>query len=346
MKENRDLGPLMLDLRATQLDEVEASMLDHPGAGGVVLFGRNFSSVDQLVALVSQIRAVRPELLITVDQEGGRVQRFRAGFTRIPPLQAMGRLYQQSADDGIRLAEACGWIMAAELRAIDIDMSFAPVLDMDDNFSQVIGDRSFGPSPQTVIALGRAFIAGMRDAGMPATAKHFPGHGAVRADSHFEVAVDGRSYNEIEMSDMKPFVSLKAEYQSIMPAHVIFEKVDPSPVGYSRYWLQSVVREQLGFDGVIFSDDLSMQAAATAGDYRLRAQSALSAGCDAILVCNQPDEARTVLDFLDEQGLCDSPRLSALKSTIRGGMPTEVLQSSVRWQDARRQIAAIDREQP
>lgn len=344
MNSNRDLGPLMLDLGGTCLTEEEAAVLTHPGVGGVILFSRNYTSIEQLIALVEEIRAVRPDLLVAVDQEGGRVQRFRDGFTRIPPMQAIGRRYQDNADDGVILAETCGWMMAAELLAGGIDLSFAPVLDMDDNFSQVIGDRSFGRSSQAVTALARAFIGGMRAAGMPATAKHFPGHGAVRADSHHEIAVDHRSQAQIEASDMQPFVSLKTEYQAIMPAHVIYEKVDPNPVGYSEYWLQSVIRGQLGFDGVIFSDDLSMRAAAAAGGYRQRAQSALRAGCDAILVCNQPREALDVLDFLADEGCCRAPRLGALKQACADGVSFESLRNSGRWHDARHRIDSIVRQ--
>lgn len=346
VKVKSELGPLMLDLRGTRLEADEASMLEHPCVGGIILFSRNYSSVEQLVALVGQIRAVRPGLLIAVDQEGGRVQRFRSGFTRIPPMQTIGQLFQQSADAGIRLAEACGWVMAAELRAVDIDMSFAPVLDMDDNFSQVIGDRSFGRSAHVVVELARAFIRGMRDAGMPATAKHFPGHGAVRADSHHEVAIDSRSYNEIERTDMQPFTSLKTDYQSIMPAHVIYDQVDANPVGFSPYWLQTIVRGEIGFNGVIFSDDLSMRAAAAAGGYRQRAQSALSAGCDAVLVCNQPDEARDVLDFLAGEGRTQASRLSALKQSIPEGGTPEALRSAARWHDSRNLIADAARRDP
>lgn len=334
----------MLDLGGTYLTEEEAVTLAHPGVGGVILFSRNYSAVEQLTSLVEQIRSVRPGLLIAVDQEGGRVQRFRDGFTRIPPMQTIGRCYHDNPDEGLRLAQACGWIMAAELRAVGIDISFAPVLDMDDNFSQVIGDRSFGRSSQVVTELARAFIGGMRTAGMPATAKHFPGHGAVRADSHHEIAVDHRSQAEIEISDMQPFVSLSAEYQAIMPAHVIYDKVDPNPVGYSEYWLQSVVRGQLGFDGVIFSDDLSMRAAAAAGGFRRRARSALSAGCDAILVCNQPQQAQDVLEFLADEGACRAPRLEALKQSIRDGPAHLALRNSQRWHDTRRLVDSAREE--
>ncbi len=311
---SNELGPVVLDIKGLTLENAEADVLLNPVVGGLILFARNYQNIEQLAALTSGVRALRPDMVIAVDQEGGRVQRFREGFTRIPPMQALGRLCQQQPEEGRQLAQDCGWLMAAELRSLDIDISFAPVLDLDDQFSQVIGDRSFSPNPEIVIDAARAFIAGMREAGMAATGKHFPGHGSVRADSHLELPVDNRRLDDVKKLDLLPFRALAKELDGMMPAHVLFPSVDSQPVGFSSYWLRQVLRSDLGFDGVIFSDDLSMAGAASAGGYVERAKQAMGAGCDAVLICNNPREACRVVSHLEGAKQPQSLRLARMRS--------------------------------
>jgi beta-N-acetylhexosaminidase len=289
---------LMLDLEGLQVSDVEKDLLSHPGTGGLILFTRNYQDRQQLAELVRQIRAVRPEILIAVDQEGGRVQRFRDGFVRLPPMAALGRRYDQTPQLAMAEASLVGELMASELTELDIDLSFAPVLDLDYGTSTVIGDRSFHGDADAMIALAGAFIDGMSAAGMAATGKHFPGHGHVVADSHLELPVDPRPLAEIEAADLRPFVALAQKLDGIMPAHVIYSAVENQTAGFSRYWLQTRLREQMGFRGVIFSDDLSMAGAHGVGGYAERARAALAAGCDMVLACNNRTGAEEVLDFL------------------------------------------------
>ncbi len=287
----------MLDVAGFELSVEEKDILRHPHVGGVILFTRNFALPDQVAALVAAIRVLRTDtLLIAVDHEGGRVQRFREGFSALPAAAAYGTLYNQDATAGLRLAEAGGYLMARELRAIDVDISFAPVLDLGRGISRVIGDRAFHRDPQAVSALAGAYITGMRRAGMAATAKHFPGHGAVEADSHVAIPVDDRDLETIRAEDMVPFMRLHGEFAAVMPAHVSFPRVDSRPAGFSRVWLQDILRGQIGFKGVIFSDDLSMEGASVAGGVVERTEAALDAGCDMALVCNNPAGAIQVLD--------------------------------------------------
>lgn len=292
---------LMLDLQSTQLSSHEQTVLTHPQVGGVILFSRNYADKSQLADLVQAVRQIRPELLIAVDHEGGRVQRFREGFTVLPPMASLARLWQRDQTLARQWAQDLGWLMASELVALDIDLSFAPVLDLDWQRSQIIGDRAFGQHWQQVSDLTHWFMQGMHQAGMAATGKHFPGHGWVQADSHVDIPVDERAFAQINAADMQPFQHLiKHGLDAIMPAHVIYSAVDPQPAGFSRLWLMQVLRGQLGFDGVIFSDDLSMQGASVAGDYPARAKAALAAGCDMLLVCNAPTAAVDVLTFLED----------------------------------------------
>jgi beta-N-acetylhexosaminidase len=298
------MGPVMLDIEGTELSRADREWLQHPLVGGVILFSRNFLSRAQVTELCFAIREARQgRILIAVDQEGGRVQRFRNGFTRIPSMGILGECFDNSPDEGIQLAEACGWVMAAELLAVGIDLSFAPVLDLNKNRNEVIGDRAFHRDPEKVVLLAEALIHGMHKAGMAATGKHFPGHGTVTADSHLAMPVDERELTEIMADDMQPFAALCSELDAIMPAHIRFPAVDDHAVGFSEYWLQSILRTQLQFRGVIFSDDLNMDGAGVAGDYPARASAALHAGCDMILICNNRPAALDILNFLDKQSI-------------------------------------------
>ncbi len=294
------LGPVMLDVVGKELTAEDIKRLQNPLVGGVILFSRNFESPAQLKALTASIHAVRqPPLLISVDHEGGRVQRFKDGFTKIPPMREFGKVWDDNPKKAKELAEDAGWILAAELRAHGVDFSFTPVLDMDYGESQVIGNRAFHAKAQAIHELAYALMQGLRRGGMPAVGKHFPGHGYVVADSHVAIPVDEREFDEIAQNDMQPFRQMIDDgIQAIMPAHVIYPKVDEKPAGFSPRWLQKVLRERLGFDGVIFSDDLSMEGAGVAGDVTARALAALNAGCDMVLLCNQPDKADELLAHL------------------------------------------------
>jgi beta-N-acetylhexosaminidase len=313
---------LMLDLEGLQVSDLEKDLLTHPGTGGLILFTRNYQDRQQLADLVRQIRAVRPDILIAVDQEGGRVQRFRDGFVRLPPMAALGRRYDRAPQAAVADAALLGELMASELTELDIDLSFAPVLDLDYGTSTVIGDRSFHGDADAMIALAGAFIDGMSAAGMAATGKHFPGHGHVVADSHLELPVDPRPLAEIEAADLRPFVALAPKLDGIMPAHVIYSAVENQTAGFSRYWLQIRLREQMGFRGVIFSDDLSMAGAHGVGGYAERARAALEAGCDMVLACNNRAGAEQVLDFLAATPFSGQVPASGLRARPRRPMET------------------------
>ncbi len=289
-------GPLMLDLEGLTLNSRERDLLKNPMVGGLILFSRNYASTNQVADLCMAVREESAgDIIIAVDHEGGRVQRFREGFSVIPP---MGQLLQQTQEIEVAKEKAysCGAMIAMEVQGVGIDISFAPVLDLNREISEVIGDRAFSSQVDEVIELGRAFIKGMNDYGMATTAKHFPGHGSVRADSHIEIPVDDRPREQIISQDMRVFSELAQDYQAVMPAHVIYPSVDKNPAGFSQTWLQDILRQQLGFNGVIFSDDLSMEGATVAGDYHARADIALEAGCDMVLVCNHPKEAQELAD--------------------------------------------------
>lgn len=292
----------MVDIQGGSLTDHERDRLSHPLVGGVILFTRNYENRQQLTELCQSIHALRQEpLLIAVDHEGGRVQRFRTdGFTQIPSMGALGQLWQDDPNRALRLATETGYVLAAELRACGVDLSFTPVLDLNYGVSQVIGNRSFGRDPAVVAQLARALIQGLMLAGMAACGKHFPGHGAVQADSHHAIPIDTRSLNDILAEDAAPYGWLgDMVLPSVMPAHVIYSEVDSAPAGFSKYWIQTILREQLAYDGVVFSDDLTMEGATVAGDILARAQAALYAGCDMVLVCNRPDLADDLLNRLD-----------------------------------------------
>jgi beta-N-acetylhexosaminidase len=324
------LGLVMLDVEGKQLDEADRNRLCHPLTGGVILFSRNYESPRQLEELTAEIHSLRsPPLLIAVDHEGGRVQRFREGFTRLPPMRALGVVWNEHPLRACQLARDAGYVLAAELRAHGVDLSFTPVLDLDFGNSAVIGDRAFHSQPRAVTELARALMQGLMLAGMAACGKHFPGHGYIAADSHTDVPVDTRSYAQIEAADLIPFRELIAHgLSSVMPAHVIYPAVDDRPAGFSKIWLSQILRSQLNFQGVIFSDDLSMEGARVAGDIVARAEAALDAGCDMVLVCNRPDAADELLGRLQRQiplasvarlarlhGRASAPDLIALKAT-------------------------------
>lgn len=289
-------GPLMVDVGGLSLTAEDREVLAHPQVGSVILFSRNVDTPAQIAALTAEMRAVRPELWIAVDQEGGRVQRFREGFTRLPAMRSFGHQHDQDPAAALAAARACGELMAREVRAVGVDFSFAPVLDLDAGVSGVIGDRAFHTRPEPAIALVRAFMQGMKAAGMMTIGKHFPGHGSVAADSHLALPVDDRAWDEIEAYDLQPFAALARELDGIMPAHVVYPQVDAQPAGFSPFWLKTVLRQRLGFAGLIFSDDLCMEGAAGAGDMRTRMDVALEAGCDVVLVCNNRPEVLALLD--------------------------------------------------
>jgi beta-N-acetylhexosaminidase len=290
-------GPVMLDIVGLELAMEDRDRLTHPLAGGVILFARNYESPRQLHLLTDSIGALRdPPLLIAVDHEGGRVQRFRDGFSDLPPMRALGQRWDRDASGAIDEAQRCGQLIASELGVHGVDFSFTPVLDLDHGQSSVIGDRAFHRDSDAVAQLAGALCRGLRAGGMAAVGKHFPGHGFVTADSHNETPVDDRALALLEKDDLVPFRALIGDgLEGIMPAHVVYPAIDPRPAGYSEIWLRRILRERMGFDGMIFSDDLSMAGAGFAGDVIARADAALAAGCDMVLVCNDAPAADLLL---------------------------------------------------
>lgn len=301
-------GPITLDVLGLELDAEDRRRILDPLTGGVILFARNFTNRKQLTKLTADIKKLRPDVLISIDHEGGRVQRCKVdGFTHLPAMRKLGELWitksksthpAESAALAMAAATACGYILASELRACGVDLSFTPVLDLDFGRSGVIGDRSFSRDPQIVFALAKSLNEGLRLADMANCGKHFPGHGWAEADSHVAIPVDERSLKEILNEDAKPYEWLDLSLAAVMPAHVIYPKVDQHPAGFSKIWLHSILRQELGFEGVIFSDDLSMEGASVAGSVVKGAELALEAGCDAVLICNRPDLADQLLSKL------------------------------------------------
>ena len=338
------LGPVMVDLEGSSLRPDERELLRRAEVGGVILFARNIETPEQLTMLVDTIHAMRtPPLLVAVDQEGGRVQRCREGFTVLPPMRHLGRAYDADPRAARETARAVGWLLAAELRGCHVDLSFAPVLDLDHGVSQVIGDRALHTDPDAVAVLGQALMLGMRDAGMTAVGKHFPGHGGVVADSHVAEAVDRRAYGAL-LDDIVPFRRMiDAGLAAIMMGHVIYPEVDPQPAGYSSRWIADELRGALGFTGAIFSDDLSMRGAATAGGPAGRARAAVTAGCDMVLVCNDTRAAGQVLRELE--GYSDpASQLRLVRLRPRKTLDREQLRASPQWLAARTLIERL--EQP
>lgn len=323
-------GSLMMDIAGTWLTAEDRQMLRQPEVGGLIIFARNIESPRQVRELCQSIRALRPDLLLAVDQEGGRVQRLRQGFLRLPAMRAIA-----DNDNAEVLAEHCGWLMATEVLAVGLDLSFAPVLDLDHQRSAVVGSRAFEGDPQRATTLAAAFIRGMHQAGMAATGKHFPGHGWAEADSHVAIPLDERSLDDIRACDMQPFKRLVHELDAVMPAHVIYSQVDEQPAGFSRRWLQDILRGELGFEGVIFSDDLSMAGAHVVGDAGKRIEAALAAGCDMGLVCNDRASAELALSALQRLRVTAPARLERMRG--RGHATTEYRQAP-RWLTA---VAAL-----
>jgi beta-N-acetylhexosaminidase len=330
----------MLGLEGPELSAEERSLLEHPLVGGIILFTRNYRTPEQVAALVAAVHGLRqPHLLVAVDHEGGRVQRFRDGFTRLPPVRRLGEIYDAEPFRAKQLARLTGWLMATELRAVGVDFSFAPVLDLDYGVSGVIGDRAFHADPDAVSELAHAWMSGMQKAGMEAVGKHFPGHGGVAADSHQELPVDPRPPADLRVADLRVFERL-VHYgiAALMPAHVVYPQVDDRPAGFSTVWLQTVLRHELGFQGVIFSDDLDMAGAQVAGSPAERALAALAAGCDMVLSCNDRQAAVAILD-----GLRYNPdpvsQLRLIRLHGRGRLTLARMRASAVWQRVVRRVA-------
>ncbi|MDP3620891.1 MAG: beta-N-acetylhexosaminidase [Polynucleobacter sp.] len=343
-------GPITLDVVGLELTSADRRRIKDPLTGGVILFGRNYANRKQFTALTSSIKALRPDVLISIDHEGGRVQRCRSdGFTHLPAMRQLGELWMRSpqkskasyssepAIEAMAAATACGYILAAELRACGVDFSFTPVLDLDFGRSGVIGDRAFSSDPQIVYALAKALNAGLQLAGMANCGKHFPGHGWAEADSHVAIPVDDRPLKAILECDAKPYEWLDLSLAAVMPAHVIYPKVDALPAGFSRIWLRDILRKQMAFEGVIFSDDLSMEGASVAGDVVKGANLALDAGCDAVLICNRPDLADRLLSELSvsKTKLVESARRQQKLMPTSQFMNWTHLQAHAEYQHAR-----------
>lgn len=329
----------MVGISGLELTPVEKEILLHPLVGGVILFSRNYASITQLKALTTTIHQLRePHLLIAVDQEGGRVQRFKEGFTQLPPVRRLGELYDLDAKRAKRLANTMGWLMATELRSVGVDLSFAPILDLDSGVSQVIGDRAFHSNASVVANLAHAYMSGMQKSGMAATGKHFPGHGSVVNDTHTSIAVDERRFEDIAQKDMVTFERMiHYGMAAVMVAHVIYSHIDSKPAGFSPIWLRKVLRQNLGFQGVVFSDDLGMEAAGHAGSIQDRASSAIEAGCDMVLVCNTLD---IIPDLLDNLPVYNDPASHLRLARLHGrkSMEYDELRSSALWKQA---VAAV-----
>ena len=339
-------GPVLIGLKGLTLNADERELLLHPQVGGVVLFARNYENPEQLAALIADIHHLRQTLLVSVDHEGGRVQRFdQGGFTVLPPPSCLGLLYDHDAQAGRTLAERYGWLMAVELRSVGIDINFAPVIDLASAQSDVLAGRTLHAQAEVVSLLAMASLRGMHQGGLAAVAKHFPGHGGVSGDSHHELPIDERSLLDIEAADLLPFARLASNgLEAVMAAHVLYRQVDCRPAGYSPFWLQTVLRQRLNFQGAIFSDDLQMQAAAWAGDIGDRVEAALAAGCDAVLVCQNQAEVGTLLESMEKRvDPVSRLRLARLRPP-RQGKPWKTLRHDPLWQQARQSLARLEQE--
>jgi beta-N-acetylhexosaminidase len=333
----------MVDLEGTSINDAERSLLLKPEVGGVILFTRNFESVEQITVLVEEIHQLRtPRLLVAVDHEGGRVQRFHEGFSKIPAAAIYAKTTKNNIQQSRSLAEKAGWLMAVELRACGIDFSFAPVLDLAHGLSGVIGDRAFHSKPATVATLAYAFMHGMNKAGMQGVGKHFPGHGGVVEDSHVAMPVDHRELDELLRSDIVPFESMiENKLAGIMPAHVIYDKIDDKPAGYSSYWIETILRDKFGFQGAVFSDDLSMEAAGIVGGFGERADAALKAGCDMALVCNHLQGAIEAAEYI--KGYANpTSQLRLVRMHGEQALSWAQLKQDEHWQQISQQIVALN----
>jgi beta-N-acetylhexosaminidase len=333
----------MVDVAGTSLTAEDRELLRHPLIGSVILFTRNYRDPEQLAALVADIRALRaPPLLVAVDHEGGRVQRFRAGFSALPPARRIGQEFDLDAKQGLAMARDLAWLMAAELRAVGIDFSFAPCVDLDYGVSDIIGDRAFHSSAEIVAKLTLATVAGMREAGMAATAKHFPGHGAVVADSHLALPIDRRQLADLA-PDLTPYRQLiPNDLAAVMMGHVLFPAVDSVPASFSRRWVGDILRGELDFRGVVFADDLTMEGASAMGGVVERAEAALAAGCDVLPVCNRRESVVTVLDGLKSQP-GPASQLRVLRMRGKEAPRRAELMSSRRYQHSRECLARCER---
>jgi len=340
------LGPLMVDIAGTALSAEDVRVLAHPLVGSVLLFARNYSNPRQVAELTAAIRALRtPHLLIAVDHEGGRVQRFREGFTRLPPARLLGRRFDADRRDGLNLAQSVGWLLASELRAVGVDFSFAPCVDLDYGVSEIIGDRAFHSDPDYVAALAVATLSGMREAGMAAIAKHFPGHGAVVADSHTALPVDRREFADLE-PDIRPYRPLiDNNLAGIMAAHVVFPAVDALPASLSRRWIGGVLRGELGFHGCVFADDLTMAGAAAFGDIVARAELALGAGCDVLPICNDRPSVELLLGRLGLAIGSAASQARLVRMRARGEAPAD-LHTNRHWRETAARIAGLSSTPP
>lgn len=334
MKKQLPIGPIMIDIAGTTLSQYDKEKIAHPNTGAIILFARNYETPEQIAELNQQIKASRKgSILIAVDQEGGRVQRFQNGFTRLPPAAT----YAEQPE----LTENAGWLMAVELLSSGVDFSFAPVLDIDCGVSEIIGNRSFSQDTGQTCRLTSHYRKGMRSAGMAAIGKHFPGHGAVALDSHLALPVDDRDFDTILNKDILPFKQLINEgLEGIMPAHVVYPAIDELPAGFSAIWINEILRQQLGFSGAVFSDDLSMEGAATVGEFSERAKLARQAGCDMLLVCNNEAAAEQVLDSTPiDNNMLREQRLLAMLG--KATMTQQELKKNIKWQTTSRQITEL-----
>ncbi len=340
------LGPLMVDIAGLELTPEDRQILNEPLVGSVILFSRNYRDVAQLTALTAAIRAVRtPHLLIAVDHEGGRVQRFREGFTRLPAARSLGRRYDEAKHEALALAQSVGWLMASELRAVGVDFSFAPCVDLDYGVSEAIGDRALHRDPDAVAALAVAYMTGMREAGMAAVAKHFPGHGAVVADSHVALPVDRRRFVDLE-GDIRPYRALiDNNLAGVMGAHVVFPAVDPLPASLSKSWIGGVLRGELGFHGCVFADDLTMAGAAAFGGVIERTELAFAAGCDVLPICNDRQAVQSVLDHFGHEAGSAASQARVVRMRARGEPPSN-LKSDRQWQQTVINIASLSAAPP